>query len=290
MRTVLSLFLFFTLINSLFAQFPAVPLTGTELRPLHSDIIDQDFELFIKLPWNYEKTATIYPVLYTTDANRSFPIYSTMSLIYETPTFGNDEIIIVGIGYKVSQDRVNGLAEWAVLRNRDLRPERNVDSENLWKKRLAPLTGPDFYFPESGHAEEFLDFIQQEVIPFVEANYRVSESDRGIAGYSLGGLFTLYSLFHAPETFIRYFAGDPSQMDLCLKYEEEYAKNHDDLNARLLVSTVGSGERIRQFVEQLNSRNYPGLKLNTAVFENENHTSGGAAAISRALRWLYYDK
>jgi predicted alpha/beta superfamily hydrolase len=276
------------------AQHPPVTLPGTEIRSIHSDIINQDFELYIKLPWSYEKSDTTYPVLFTTDANRTFPIYSTHSLIYETPGSGNDEIIIVGIGYKVSDDRNTGLAEWAYLRNRDLMPVRNMESENYWKERLSPILGPDYNFPQSGGGADFLKFIQEELIPFIEKNYRISQSDRGLAGYSLGGLFTLYTLFHAPETFNKYFAGSPSSIQQCVMYESEYAAAHDDLKARILITANDSEKKTRNGIQiladSLWSRNYPGITMDTCIFEDENHTSGGSAAIGRALYLLYYNK
>jgi uncharacterized protein len=276
------------------AQHSPVTLPGTEIRRLHSDLIDQDFELYIKLPWSYEKSDTIYPVLFTTDANRNFPIYSTHSLIYETPGTGNEEVIIVGIGYKVSQDRNVGLAEWVFLRNRDLLPERNIESENYWKERLSPILGMDYNFPQSGGGADFLKFIRDELIPFIEANYRVSKTDRGIAGYSLGGLFTLYTLFHSPETFNKYFAGSPSSIQQCIEYESEYAASHNDLKASVLI-TANDGEKkmrngIQMLADSIWKRGFPSFTLDTCVFIDENHTSGMAAAIGRALNVLYYMK
>ncbi len=278
----------------LYAQHDPVTLPGTERRSLHSDIVGQDYELYIKFPWNYGKSDTTYPVLFTTDANRNFPVYSTLSLIYETPTFRNDEIIVVGIAYRLSPDRLRGLAEWAVLRSRDLQPERSVESEQFWRDTLTPLVGQDFEIPSSGKGAEFLKFIQLELIPFVEANYRVSSNDRGIAGYSLGGLFTLYALFHAPEIFTRYFAGSPSLIERCIDYEAAFAADHSDLTAKILLTAndaeTTTREGIRRLAENLQARAYPGLTVDTCIFRDESHASGGATAISRALRTLYYDK
>lgn len=267
-----------------------VPLIGTELHLLHSDIVHQDFELYVKLPWSYEKSdTTTYPVLFTTDGNRTFPIYSTTSLVYETPGFGNPEIIIVGIGYKVNKDRNIGLAEWADLRNRDLRPERDIKSEQYWHKMLSRLLGREYPVAESGHAAEFLQCIKEEIIPYIESHYRVSTTDRGIAGYSLGGRFTIYALFNASDTFNRFFAGDPWANHF-LNDEAQYAANHDDLNAKLLITATQSDESIKVFVDSLQSRNYPGLELHTRIFKKETHVSGGPGAISHALQVLYYAK
>ena len=58
---------------------------GVEVRELHSQLLDQDLQLYVKLPWYYDRADATYPVLFALDANRSFPLYSTTSLIHETP-------------------------------------------------------------------------------------------------------------------------------------------------------------------------------------------------------------
>jgi predicted alpha/beta superfamily hydrolase len=267
--------------------------SGIEVRELHSHILNQDLEVHIKLPWTYDRGDKSYPILYTLDANRTFPLYATSSLIFETPGFNNPEILIAGIGYQLDNDRLRGLAQWAAWRTRDLTPVRREETEAYWNTTLAKLLNGEHLGVQTGGAVLFLQSILEEVIPFVEANYRVSSSNRGLAGYSYGGLFALFALFHTPGTFKRYFAGSPSMWEVLFKYEQTYAAQHTDLQARLLI-TRGSRETdllepIQQMVDRLRSRNYPGLELLTHMFENEGHTSAHPAAISRALSALYYE-
>jgi predicted alpha/beta superfamily hydrolase len=243
------------------------------------------------LPWYYDRTDAVYPVLFCLDANRAFPLYSTMSLIYETPGANAQEILVVGVGYKLDQDRIRGLAQWAAWRARDLTPVRREETELFWKERLGALVPGEDLAPQTGGAPRFLQALRDEVIPRVEASYRVSSADRGLAGFSYGGLFALYALFHAPNTFRRYFVGSPSMWDVLFEYEAEYAASHDDLPARLFV-TAGSQEPelvelVQRIVERLQSRGYPGLEVKTCVFAGEGHSSAYAAAVSRALRVLY---
>lgn len=265
---------------------------GVEVSEMHSSILNQNLLLYIKLPWNYERSDTSYPVLFCLDGNRSFPLYSTMSLIYETPGFNAQEIVIVGIGYKVDDDLFRGLAQWAAWRTRDLLPERSEKIEAYWKERLSPLMGGKEIQVQSGGAPQFLQSLREEIIPFIETNYRVSSTARGLAGYSYGGLFTLYTLFNATQLFTRYFAGSPTMLDKLFEYEENYASTHGDLLARLLI-TAGSNEPdllepLRRMVDCLQSRMYPSFELLTTVFEDEGHASAYAASVSRALWLLYY--
>jgi predicted alpha/beta superfamily hydrolase len=266
---------------------------GVDVRELHSSILNQDLRLYIKLPWSYDRSDTTYPVLYCLDGNRSFSLYSTMSLIFETPGFNAQEIVIVGIGYQVDNDRLKGLAQWAAWRTRDLLPERREKIEEYWEKRLSPLMAGEEIQVKSGGAPRFLQSFREEIIPFIEVNYRASSTERGLAGYSYGGLFTLYSLFNAPYLFTRYFAGSPTMLDKLFEYEENYASSHRDLKVRLFI-TAGSNERdllepIQRMVESVKSRMYPGLEVLTYVFEDEGHSSAYAAAVSRALCTLYYE-
>jgi predicted alpha/beta superfamily hydrolase len=264
---------------------------GIEVRPLHSDIVNQDFLLYIKLPWRYHQTDTAYPVLIVPDADRSFFLYSTISLIYETPPTEYEEVVIVGIGYGIDNDRITGLAEWAAWRTRDLTPVRSAETERLWEGRLSALMEGHEIGVQSGGAPRFLESLRKELIPFMESNYRLSSTDRGLAGYSYGGLFTLYSLFHAPDTFKRFFAGSPTMWDELFEYEEDYAATHDDLDARLLMTAGGLEtdlhEPFHRMVDRLRSRRYPRLAVQEYVFEEEDHESAYATSVSRALRVFY---
>jgi len=266
-------------------------IPGIEVQLLHSAILDRDLQLFIKLPWSYERSDKAYPVLFTTDANRSFPIYATTSLIFETPRPGIPEIIIVGIGFQLDAVRLKGLAQWAAWRTQDLTPVSRPETDQWWSERLSPILQGETIEVHSGGAEKFLSAIRDEIIPFIEANYRTLSNDRGLAGYSYGGLFTLYTLFHKPELFKRYFAGSPSLWNQVALDEAAYAATHTDLPAQLLI-TAGEKEgellkNLSPFVSQLQSRDYPGLDLTVHTFADVGHAAAAPAAISWALSVLY---
>jgi predicted alpha/beta superfamily hydrolase len=266
-------------------------IPGMEVQSIHSAILDRDLQLFIKLPWSYERSDKAYPVLYTTDANRNFPIYATTSLIYETPGPKTPEILIVGIGYCLDAMRLKGLAQWAIWRTHDLTPISRPETDQWWSERLSALLQGETVEVHTGGAEKFLSAISDEIIPFIEANYRAESTDRGLAGYSDGGLFTLYTLFHKPELFKRYFAGSPSMWDQLILDEEAYTASHTDLPAKLLVTAgekeVKLLEKLSPFIKKLQSRGYPRLALQFKIYEDEGHASAMPGAISRALCVLY---
>ena len=260
-------------------NYAPVTLPQTEIRYIHSLILGEDIKIFISLPETYRLTDTTYPVLYLTDANL---LFAATHQIIRMMQVGRElsPLILVGLGYET--DSLNTIFK---LRSGDLTP--------------TPIPDPQKLGWPTGGAPRFLRFMKEELIPFIKTNYRVSR-DAGYVGYSYGGLFGLYALFHQPEMFQRYVIGSPSiwfDSLVTFKYEAKYAAGHSDLPARVFVSIGGLEERaytesatatnVKQLEDKLLSRHYPGLHLQTVVFDGETHLSGFAAAISRGLREIY---
>lgn len=271
-------------------HFPEVTIPGTELRTFHSKILNQNLQIYIKLPMSYFKSNSTYPVLFSLDANRAFPLIANITYFLEFPKAIIPEIVFVGIGYQIS-----GFEDWATWRTRDLTPTVRDKVEKYWVETLSQMSGRKDIVVQTGGASKFLDVIHEELIPFVESNYRVSSTGSALLGYSYGGLFALYTLFKHPEIFSKYFAGSPTiayDEGVLFKFEEEYASTHLDLNASVFMSAGSledddTIESMKKMVARLESRNYPNLKLESHIFDNEDHQSCVAAAIARGLRILY---
>src|SRR5229473_1892795 len=91
----------------------------------------------------------------------------------------------------------------------------------------------------SGGAAAFLQFLEKEMMPAVEARYKVDAHRRSLFGHSLGGLFAVYVLFHQPELFDSYLITSPAldwDHDVTWKFEQEFAKSHQDLSARVFLT------------------------------------------------------
>jgi predicted alpha/beta superfamily hydrolase len=266
-------------------DFPMVSVPNTELRTFYSKIMNQEMNIYIKLPVTYyTNNQKVYSALYFTDANRSFPMVANMVSIFDVPLPAEPEIVIIGIGYKIRD-----MADWGAWRTRDLTPTNVPAVDSTWDKLLSGITGRQFDV-KSGGAATFLDFIGKEVIPFVESNYRVLPTNRGIGGYSYGGLFSLYVLFKQPDLFNIYYAGSPSisfDKGVLFKYEKEYAATHKDLNVNLFMSAGGYEDslmvsNVNKMADLLQSRNYSGMKVETHVFPDETHQSCYPSSIMRA--------
>lgn len=256
-------------------EYKNVTINNTEQHIMSSKIVGDQFKICIALPKNYTETAKIYPVIYLLDANIFFGIVTDTARLLQ---FGQEipELVIVGIGYPDDRKHLH-------LRSRDYLP--------------TPYNIPEI----AGGANEFLAFILEELMPYIEERYRINSNDKVLIGDSYSGLFALYTLFHQPEAFKRYIIGSPSiywDNAVMFDYENIYASTHDNLQAKVFLS-VGALEAIyepkfaamvanvEKLTEILRSRNYHGLELTSHIFDNETHLSVIPATMSRGLRVVF---
>jgi uncharacterized protein len=295
----LLMFILLVLFNNLMGQNDhefitkkGVTLERTEIRVVHSNIVDQDYVLWVSLPVSYTNGDDYYPLIIVLDPYRSFLIMKAGVDVFSTTPAGLlPEVILVGIGY--GGDDSNSLEKFALGRTRDLTPTTDSIAEASMR-RIMEASGFANCAIRTGGASKFLEFIRDELFPFIHSNYRVDMNNKALYGYSYGGLFGLYTLFHVPETFNKYLIGSPSihfSGGITFLYENEYATSNADLNAMVFMSS-GSLEKttMKNMLKMENlllSRNYPNLKLKTVIFENESHTSCAPAAISRGLIELF---
>lgn len=281
----------FTQHRSFEQSFPELEYERTEVRTLQSDVIGQDYELWISIPRSYQASEnTRYPVIYLMDPYRGFSIVKGLTDILSGPIPIIQEAIIVGVGYGDKDPAA--MMKWALGRTRDYTPVPSKETEALYKKRFADLGMPDVQV-HTGGASQFVEFLGKELMPFIESEYRIDNNARILSGYSLGGLLGLYVLFHSPELFSAYFIGSPSiyyKDEITFSYESSYSDSHSDLVARVFMSSGSLEEATSGYVtkmdELLQSRNYRNLELHTAIFEGEGHASCYPAALSRALMTL----
>ncbi|MCU0408316.1 MAG: alpha/beta hydrolase-fold protein [Bacteroidales bacterium] len=272
---------------------PKVTVAGTEIRTMHSEILNREMQIFILFPANYQSNPQkIYPCMYVTDANLMFALIANIAGVFSVPEVIEPQIFVVGIGYKV-----NVLAEWGGYRTGDLTPTNIPARDAYWSGVFSKMGGIKVE-AKTGGAPQFLDFIEKELFSFMESNYRISPAGRGLGGYSYGGLFTLYAMLSRPGLFSIYYAGSPSisyDNGFLFTLEEKFAQDHQDLNAKLFMSAGGAEgatmtDNMNMMAEKLKSRNYSGLKLTTAVFPDENHMTCVPASVMRAFDVLYHQK
>jgi hypothetical protein len=249
---------------------PPVPMKHTQFRTMTSRHVQDAFQLLISLPPNYHPdSARRYAVIYLTDADYSFGMTKDLANYLN---WGEEipEHIIVGVAYGGS------VGNWGQKRQRD----------------FLPVANKDVYL--SGGAAQFTDFLEKELIPFVDSAYNTKPQDRTLIGMSYGGVFGTYVLLKRPGIFKRYILGTTYfgyEKDVLYTYEKEYAASHADLPARVYASVGGAEtyalKHFEDFTKILADRKYPNLKLKAEVLPDEVHSSVGGGTLARGLRWVF---
>jgi predicted alpha/beta superfamily hydrolase len=179
---------------------------------IKSGSLNEFRRILIHLPENYAISGKSYPVLYRLDGDRDL-LFETLSIVNRLAL--NEEIIPDMI--VVAIENTN--------RTRDMWPVNT---------KYNPA-------PQKAGAAEFLDFIEKELIPYIESKYRTTE-DRILCGQSLSGVFTIYAFLAKPELFNSYIASSGSFPD-CEKYFKDlYLKSFqqiDDFKGQKLFITNG---------------------------------------------------
>jgi predicted alpha/beta superfamily hydrolase len=208
-------------IDAVIPQVKIEKIVRDEKVKFHSRVLDEDRTILIHLPKDYALTEKKYPVLYVLDAEFFFQqaisaaeFLSELKYINVQPI---PQMIVVGI--------VN------IDRNRDYTPTH------------APKQPRGMRFPTSGKADRFLEFLNTELFPFIDTQYR-TEPFRILSGWSLGGLLTVYTYFKHNHLFSAYLAISPSLWwdgDLYVK-KTDTLLSQEQLSAKPLVVTLGARE------------------------------------------------
>lgn len=238
----------------------------------HSKYVKDSFDIYISLPNGYDTSTVSFPVIFYMDANLKSG-KEFRKAIYDARQHGKSlNAISVGIGH---------FRNYRELRRRDLiTPFVKTTGDSL-------ISDEDNF----GHCEEFYQFLQQELIPFVEKEYRC-DSNRSWVGHSLGGLFAFYCLFKQQPLFKNYVALSPAlwiNYDNIYDFEKKYYQQSTTLNANVYLC-AGSWERLnkiltcaRQMKKQLDERKYKGLHLVYKEYEGETHNSEVPVALAEIL-------
>lgn len=271
-----------------------VSIPNSEVRTLSSKSVGQEYRILVSLPIypNYAESNDKYPVLYVLDPDTFFGWVTDLARLatglravgYPTGSFVPPNLIVVGISYPTTVLRQPKLL--VGLRTRDQTPTKSPDDG---------MSGGI-----SGGAEKFLRFVRDELMPYINRNYRTDPEDSAIVGHSLGGLFTLYVLFHEPSSFRRYVASSPSlwwDKKVIFEHEREYASKHTELPAKLFLSVGGAEElefpnahstsNLKELAEILENRKYKGLEWKSHIFEGEGHLSVMGTAICKGISSVF---
>lgn len=160
---------------------------------------------------------------------------------------------------------------------------------NPGKDIHSPIEDREYQGPK-----RFLNHIQKEVIPFLNANYRVSE-ERIITGWSRFGLIPDYALMIKPKLFTGYIkasvAGHGSVTEVLYDRIGIFIKQSPKLSARYYFA-VGSEESQRHAefntLKKIIEANAPeGFVWESAILKNSDHGDTFEKGLTDGLKFYF---
>jgi predicted alpha/beta superfamily hydrolase len=236
---------------------------------LQSTVLGENRKIRLYTPENYNSSNSAYPVFYLLDGERHFfhvsSIASFLSSVGKMPN-----MIIVAIE---NTDRI-----------RDLSPTHTIIGYNEIDS---------IFLASSGGSEKFFRFLSEELIPFVDGNYR-TQPFRALCGQSLGGLFTIYTLLEHPQFFNAYIAISPALWwddKAILKKVSNISKISLTRPSFLFISVANEGGLFEQSVLSFENslKEYAPTKLEWIAqsYPNEGHKSSPLIGAYDGLSFIY---
>ena len=267
-------FVSFSLNNCIHAQITDSARSGSaEVKTFQSKILGESRTIFIQTPTKMKSTDQ-YPVLYLLDGE-SFINLAAGQIQYLSESYKIiPSLIIVGIK---SVDRFKDLTPNHSLTIGDAKPDTNANS---------PLR-------TSGGGNKFLQFIKEELFPYIETNYPTAPY-RILYGHSLGGLLAVHAFVNHPDLFNAYIAISPSfqwDKEWMLKTSAEKLDSKKLAGRILFFSDANEDARFHQnqlsFDSILKKKNIAGLNYKYAFYPNETHISEPVKAFYDGIRHVY---
>lgn len=195
-----------------------------------SKVLGADRRISIRLPADYAKEPDRqYPVVYVIDGGpeQDFPHLAGLAQAGEI-NFTFTPFILVGVE--------------TVDRKSEITPP--VKRKKFYKKEFGA---------EPGGASHFRQFLQMDVMPWVNSHYR-SNGHSAVMGESLAGLFVMDTLFAQPDLFDDYVAISPSLWwdDMRFgKKAHEYVTGIGPGKRRLYLTIADEGLTMRKTLDAI---------------------------------------
>ncbi len=246
--------------------FPSLARAGNESNratviKVYSKILEEERTISVSLPEGNETAEQAYPVLYVLDAEGEATFPKCVSTVNGLIAKGlAPQMIVVGI--------------WNTNRNRDMIPEAVS------------------HRPGSGGSKDFLSFIHNELMPYIQNNYRTKDYSV-LYGMSNSALFAVYALLEKPETFNAVIASSP-MIGHCPEYIQKKAESFikkDIVNDLLLFMIYGTEDsrRITDFVPDfqnyINTHASKGFISKLEILDGERHVP--ASSLARGLEYIF---
>lgn len=239
-------------------------LAGTEHIEHFSPRLGRNFQIFIKRSDAARPDAGPLPIVYLLDADQAFPLIASYSWAL---TFSGEmpPSIIVGIGYGSTAPAANF--------------------------RGTDYTVPSDRRADAGGADIFLEVLEKEIFPLVEARIEGDPDRRTLMGQSLGGHFVLHQAIERPGLVALGIAVNPAIHNS----PDHFYRALERLDAAptgqalYIASADGDAERYRLPALEFYARmdRHPGLPwcLRVEQLDDHTHLTSMPRAFRQAMRW-----
>ncbi len=237
--------------------------TGTRIT-INSAELAEKRTLQILLPENYQANLTAtYPVIYLLDGDYNFHGVSGMLDLLANKGQLIPNVILVGLADKGTE---------------------------TYRKYMTPNDSSSPIKGNKGAAKSFLDFLNNEVQPYMKKHYRTAEHST-LVGHSIGGLFVLNALIETPSAFDNYVAISPSvwvsDNAIVKKAQDKLGKTqHEKVS---LYLALGDETRMGQyaFIDQLDNKALKNIDWHFKHYPDENHNSVALIALRDSLKTIF---
>jgi len=253
--------------------------SNTEVLHIPSKYVGANYKIYVDIPADYyQHPNKKYPALYLLDADYSFPVTKAIAEHLEDRN-RMKEVFIIGIAY-------DGPYEYKLKRSRDYTP---------WHTKSGGYN--EACNKISGGGPEFAEFLDKELIPAMNKQFRLNGS-RTLVGHSFGGLFGSWLSITDPKLFNSYIIVSPSlwyKNKEMFQYEQQYAKTHKALPEKIYFG-IGDKENahlyrmvddLNQYVAMLKSQDLQGLQIEYQVSQDQDHDTIFPTAVTHGLMYIY---
>ena len=243
-------------------------LGETRYHRIESAALQRGYDILVGLPesYAYDRDRN-YPTIYILDGGELYPLlrayYNYLRNSDEVP-----ESILIAISY--------GARDFAA---------GNTRGHDF----TAPSAERDYW----GGAANFQSFLDSELLPFVEQQYRSDRQQRILFGQSLGGQFVLFSAQTRPSLFWGHIASNPAlHRNLGFFLEARATVPGDGPRPRLFVGS-GSDDDAEfrlpalQWIDRWTGAADAPWDLQAVTLAGHTHFSAPPAAFRQGMRWLF---
>ena len=239
-------------------------LSIAERYQLTSEQLSETREFYLSLPASYDNSQHHYSVLYLLDADQNME-HAVASARMLAQWRGIPELIIVGIP--------------STNRLRDFTPTQDLN-----------------YSEQSGGGELFMAFLKQELIPYIDANYR-THPFRILSGHSLSGLLASNELMLTSSPFNAFIITAPSlwwnDFEILKIAEQNFKQNQRESKAAYFgigeLDGYGMKQELLRYIAAIEASGNDRVRFDHREYSGEGHMSAPMSVTYDGLISVFAD-